>query len=186
MVGEKEIDGVYYSWIDYIEKMNEKMKNLDIDALKMLTATHHEYGPLIYDWMKDRWLIKNKVMSLYQRNSDFGSYYLSTWFANSIYDREKFINVRNSLREELDRKNCNRLIVWHFYNNNHNFSDLESWYAKANYDLVLRLERGQIPVREYYDEWIHAKIKTYWNFGFAIIDKNNVILEIDDVKNRIK
>lgn len=180
----EEIDGEFYSWIDYVVKTNDLMKEFDISTLEKLAAIHHRYAAKIYKWMEMRWIIVDEEMSEAQKNSHW-KYFTPTWYANVRYEWESG-NILKSLRWELDRKWLKRLLVWHWSSEEESFSNLDDEYAQKYYDTVIRLERCHIPMCYETDPDYWFKKPIYGNFGYCVMDGNNELVEIGDVRDIVK
>jgi len=159
-------------------------KKFDIPTLEKLSIILGVYGKKIYNEMYDRWIMINPAISEYQMYN-FEAYFSPTWFANGWYELQSGDPLR-SLRGELDRKWLKRLLVWHWFNKKEDFSDLSSEYAQKYYDTVIRLERCDIPICYETDSDYWYKMPIYGNFGYCVVDKNNVLLEVGDAKDIVK
>jgi hypothetical protein len=153
----EEIEGQFYIWIDRIKKINEKIKMLDYDVIKNMSAYFENYKDDVFIKMKKHWYSNWKHF----HNTDVRDY-IPTWFPNYYYD--KYDEVKASLEQELNRHWLKKLIVWHYYNEYNKFNETPK--DQRFYRL---------------DRWI---VKS-WNFWVLIIDKDWNVMEIEDVANLV-
>lgn len=166
LVGEY-IDDNYVEWIDYLYKSESKLKALDYETLKKYTATYDTYANGILRMMEIEWKVKDLPSAKLALN-EFSKWFFPTWYDSGSY--ETIPEVKATLEKELDKHWLDKLVVGHFWNT-------KTWFENKDdldYKRALRIDRSY---RE--NGW------KYGNFGFAVLDKNNNLVEINDVINII-
>ena len=157
----EEIDGKYVSGFDYVKALDEWFRNLDTETLYKLTARDRSCGPKLFEDIKRNGAIRDELEL--KGNFHYVTDALPTWFASSVYIR--YPETTKTLRAELDRNNLGRLICGHWMNENPAFGTENDLELTKFGDTVLRLDRS----------WIGLD-----NFGYAIVDSENTILDIGD------